>query len=37
MSTVIDDELDLLSTFSGTGALASRPTTSVAAPPPDLD
>ncbi|WP_440695650.1 PLP-dependent aminotransferase family protein [Clavibacter nebraskensis] len=37
MAGVIDDELDLLSTFSGTGPLASRPTTSVAAPPPDLD
>jgi 2-aminoadipate transaminase len=37
MSMVIDDELDLLSTFSGTGALSSRPSTSVAAPPPDLD
>ena len=37
MAGVIDDELDLLTTFSGTGALSSRSTTSVSAPPPDLD
>ncbi len=37
MAGVIDDELDLLTTFSGTGALTSRPTTSVVTPPPDLD
>ncbi|KDP91898.1 MULTISPECIES: aminotransferase-like domain-containing protein [Clavibacter] len=37
MAGVIDDELDLLTTFSGTGALSSRPTTSVVTPPPDLD
>ncbi|OUE19067.1 2-aminoadipate transaminase [Clavibacter michiganensis] len=37
MAGVIDDELDLLTTFSGTGALSSRTTTSVSAPPPDLD
>ncbi|MFT7765836.1 PLP-dependent aminotransferase family protein [Clavibacter tessellarius] len=37
MAGVIDDEIDLLTTFSGTGALSSRSTTSVSAPPPDLD
>ncbi|WP_440657173.1 PLP-dependent aminotransferase family protein [Clavibacter nebraskensis] len=37
MAGVIDDEMDLLTTFSGTGTLASRPTTSVVTPPPDLD
>ena len=37
MAGVIDDELDLLTTFSGTGALSSRSSTSVSAPPPDLD
>ncbi|MFT7711460.1 PLP-dependent aminotransferase family protein [Clavibacter tessellarius] len=37
MAGVIDDEIDLLTTFSGTGALSPRSTTSVSAPPPDLD
>jgi len=38
LATVVGGEMDLLSTFSGTGPLgSSRPDRHVSAPPPDLD